>query len=220
MNTSVLIRASAAASVLAMSAGASAAIVSFTSRAAWEAAPQNTVLNMYGAPMPSEVKVQDLNDLSPTFTGGSGWESWSAEAADGSALQQLSPGARTTSGGTMLELTFGGAGATGPVGPLGVGLDVAFFDAAGNRTSGRMYVRLANGSGVVRTFTATDSFVGFWSKDLNGPIAGLTIEPRGTTAATSFVGITGLALATVVPAPGSISLLAAAAVIGWRRRRA
>lgn len=220
MTASVLVRATAAASMLAMAPGAGAAIVSFSSRAAWEAAPQNTVLNMFGAPVPSEVRPQDLANISPTFTGGSGWESWSAEAADGSALQQLSPGARTTSGGTMLELTFGGTGATGPVGPLGVGLDVAFFDAAGNRTSGRMYVRLANGSGVVRTFTATDSFVGFWSKDLNGPITGLTIEPRGTTAATSFVGITGLALATVVPAPGSISLLAAAAVIGWRRRRA
>jgi hypothetical protein len=98
-------------------------------------------------------------------------------------------------------------------------VDVAFFDAAGNRTGGRMYVRLANGAGVVRTFTAADSFVGFWSTDLEAPISGVTIEPRGTSAAVSYVGLTSLSLATVVPAPGSIALLAATAVIGRSRRR-
>lgn len=208
-----------AVSALAIAAGADAAIVSFSSHAAWAAAPQNAVLNMFGAPLPADLKPQDLDDLSSSFTGGSGWEAWSAEAADGSALAQLSPGARTTTQGTALELTFGSPGASEPTGPLGIGMDVAFFDAAGNRTGGRMYVRLANGAGVVRTFTAADSFVGFWSTDLDAPISGVTIEPRGTSAAVSYVGLTSLSRATVVPAPGSIALLAATAVIGRSRRR-
>ena len=120
--------------------------------------------------------------------------------------------------GASLLLSFDGTASEGLSGVLGVGLDLGFFDASGNRIDGRMFVRLANGSSIVKTFTAADTFVGFWSSDAAAPIASLRIQPLGTAAASAFVGMQGLALATV-PAPGAVSLLGAVALVGSGRRR-
>jgi hypothetical protein len=84
---------------------------------------------------------------------------------------------------------------------------------------GRIWVRLANGSSIVRNFTANDNFVGFWSDDITAPIMSMRIQATGSGASAFTVGIDNLYLATV-PAPGALALLGAAALVGWNRRRA
>jgi hypothetical protein len=217
MTRSLLAAALAATAFAAPSDGA---IVSFTSRAAWSAAPSSPQASLFAAPVQPIVSVESLDGLTPTatgFAGGTSWHSWSVAASVG-AVQAQDGAVRAEAAGSSLQLTFGGAASAGFPGVLGVALDLGFLDASGSRVDGRLYVRLASGSSIVKTFTAADSFVGFWSSDLGAPIAGLRIQPLGTAATVSSVGMQGLELATV-PAPGAVSLLAATALIGSGRRR-
>lgn len=202
---------------LALGVGAEGAIVSFSARAAWEAAPTNAQLALFAEPTEA-VFVSEPFATTPAaasaVSGGSGWNAWTATASSGDV--RGSGGALfTATPGSSLLFTFVGPSAT-PL--LGVGLDVGFFDDAGNRKDGRAFIRLANGSALVRNITAAESFVGFWSSDASAPILSVRIQPLGTAATAWQIGASSMALATV-PAPGAVALLGAGALIGGGRRR-
>lgn len=215
MNRSIFAIATSAAIV----ASADASIVAFTNYGEWAGASANAELALFGAPMAADVHMEGFNGgpsaTLPTISGGSGWNAWSATATagvrtNGSALV-------AAAAGNSLLFTFPNAG--GEPGLLGVGGNFRLYNADGQKVDGRLWVRLANGSSIVRNFTADDNFVGFWSDDMTAPITGLRIQPMGSAASTFFVGIDNLFLASV-PAPGALALLGAAALVGTNRRRA
>jgi len=107
----------------------------------------------------------------------------------------------------------------------GVGGGFSFFDADGNRANGRMILKLSDGSAILRNFNAPDAFAGFWLTDPTLTITSLKLEAFGAGNGQKFVGATTLYLGyaggegSPIPAPGAVALLAAAGLIGARRRR-
>jgi hypothetical protein len=76
----------AALAATALAAPSDAAIVSFTSRAAWSAAPSSPQASLFAAPVQPIVSVESLDGLTPTatgFAGGTSWHSWSVAASVG-----------------------------------------------------------------------------------------------------------------------------------------
>ena len=118
--------------------------------------------------------------------------------------------------GSSLVISFA-APSGSSMGVMGVGGDFRFFDQYGMPVDGRIWVRLGNGTSVMRNFTAAEPFVGFWSDDASSPILSLRIQPISNLGTTTFVGLDSLYLATV-PAPGSVAVLAAVAMTRSRRR--
>jgi hypothetical protein len=153
------------------------------------------------------------------FTGG-GRVDWSASssALDGE-VSQVNGALFSMPAGSSLVFSFTGNASTG--GLMGVGGQFGFYDADGNRTSGRVLVKLSDGTAILRNFNTPDAFAGFWTTPGNATITELRITAIGTGASTSYVGADSLVLGWMapVPAPGSIALLAAAGVLGARRRR-
>jgi hypothetical protein len=153
------------------------------------------------------------------FTGG-GRVDWSASssALDGE-VSQVNGALFSMPAGSSLVFSFTGNASTG--GLMGVGGQFGFYDADGNRTSGRVLVKLSDGTAILRNFNTPDAFAGFWTTPGNATITELRITAIGTGASTSYVGADSLVLGWMapVPAPGSIALLTAAGVLGARRRR-
>ena len=215
MNRSILAIATSAAIV----ASADAAIVAFTNYGEWAGASANAELALFASPMTSVIHTEDFNGgpsaSVPTLTGGSGWNAWSATAASG--VQTGNGALMASAAGNPVVFSFPNAG--GDPGVLGVGGNFRLYNSDGQKVDGRLWVRLANGSSIVRNFTANDNFVGFWSDDMAAPITGMRIQALGSSASSFVVGIDNLFIASV-PAPGAVALLGAAALIGRNRRRA
>ena len=215
MNRSIFAIATSSAIV----ASANAGIVAFTDYSEWAGASANAELALYAAPVGSVIMSEGFDGgpsaSAPSLSGGSGWSAWTISATGGVRTNGTAVVASTV--GNSLMLSF--PNATGGDGLLGVGGNFRFYNADGQKVDGRIWVRLANGSSIVRNFTAADNFVGFWSDDLGSPITGMRIQPMGPAASTYTVGIDNLFLASV-PAPGALALLGAAALVGSNRRRA
>jgi len=215
MNRSIFAIATSAAIV----ASADAAIVAFTSFGDWEGASANAELALFGAPVDSVIHTENFNGgptaTAPSLTGGSSWNAWSATATSG--VQTNGNALLTSSAGNALLLSFLNAGGEPKL--LAVGGNFNLYNTYGQKMDGRIWVRLANGSSIVRNFTANDNFVGFWSDDLAAPITSMRIQATGSGSSAFLVGVDNLYLATV-PAPGAVALLGAAALVGWNRRRA
>lgn len=211
----------AIASVATVCASANAAVFTFTNLSAWQQAVDNPSIDLFAAGVSPSFTTETFNSIGPGssagFSGGTGWNSWAAASSAGT-VRSTGTGLYSEPAGTSLLFTFGPP-AAGEAGVLGIGGDFRFVNSDGVAQDGRIWIRLANGASIVRTFTATDSFVGFWTNDLSAPIAALRIQPVGAAASTYFVGADTLYFGTV-PAPGAISLLAAAGLIGANRRRA
>ena len=154
-----------------------------------------------------------------TFTGG-GRVDWSARssAADGE-VSMVNGALFAMPAGSSLVFSFTGNAATG--GLLGIGGKFGFFDTNGNRTAGRVLVKMSDGTAILRNFNTPDAFAGFWTTPGNPTITELTITAIGAGASTSYVGANALVLGWMapVPGPGSLALLGAAGLIGARRRR-
>ena len=128
---------------------------------------------------------------------------------------------------SALEFTFDGPtedvkGFTG--GLRGIGGGFRFFDSNGASINGKLTLTLSTGERLIRNFNSNDSFGGFWLTDPNVVITSLTLEPFGSSGGASYVGATNLYMGYAgvlppIPAPGAVALLAAAGLVGARRRR-
>jgi len=199
----------------------------FTSRADWMDAPTDLgFLPAYWATDTATVnfnqpEVRDASSISDfeMFTGG-GRVDWSARSsALGGEVSQVNGGIFSTPAGSSLIFSFSDNATEG--GLMGVGGNFGFYDANGNRTSGRVLVKLSDGTAILRNFNSEDAFAGFWTTPGNATITELRITAIGTGASSSFVGADSMVLGWMapVPAPGAIVLLTAAGLIGLRRRR-
>jgi len=163
------------------------------------------------------------------------WWAWTAQsgaAASGSVQVVYRPGDGDTliysnPARSALEFTFDGP--TQQEGDFkgglrGIGGGFRFFNAAGGSIGGKLTLTLSSGERLIRNFNSDDSFGGFWLTDPNVVITSLTLEPFGNSGGASYVGATNLymgyaGVTAPVPAPGAVALLAAAGLVGARRRR-
>jgi hypothetical protein len=215
MNRSIFAVATSAAIV----ASADAAIVAFTSYGDWAGASANPELALFASTVGAVIHTETFEGgptaSVPSLSGGSAWNAWTASATSG--VRTTGKALAAASAGNALLLTFTNASSEPSL--LAVGGNFNLYNSAGQKVDGRIWVRLANGSSIVRNFTANDNFVGFWSDDITAPIMSMRIQATGSGASAFTVGIDNLYLATV-PAPGALALLGAAALVGWNRRRA
>ena len=216
--------------VLAASSIASAGVVdvvTFTNRNEWRDAATDPDMALFPATWEVLFRTDNMTDVPVdaygVASGGTDWSSWTAtSSASGSDGTMVSTGTGiySTPAGSSIILDF-----TGPVGPdngglRGIGGGFQFFDSAGAFVPGKIWLKLSAGTSIVRNFNTETAFAGFWLTDPTLTITGLTIEPAGTAAAANFVGIDTLYLGYAgVPAPGAITLLAAAGIVATRRRR-
>lgn len=209
----------AAASVVA---SAEAAITAYARHATWLAAPAN----LSGATfVPGTVATFETETFAgvpgmsvTSYAGGSGWSSWTATSSVAGGTITVGNGAMYSApAGSSLVINFT-VPSSPSLGVMGVGGDFRFFDQSGAPVDGRIWVRLGNGTSVMRTFTSAEPFVGFWSDDASAPVLSLRIQPISNLGTTTFVGLDTLYLATV-PAPGSVAVLAALGMVARRRRR-
>lgn len=169
----------------------------------------------------NQPEVRDASSIADyaMFTGG-GRVDWSARssALDGE-VSQVNGALFSMPAGSSLVFSFTGNASTG--GLMGVGGQFGFYDANGNRTSGRVLVKLSDGTAILRNFNTPEAFAGFWTTPGNATITELRLTAVGTGASTSFVGADSMVLGWMapVPAPGSFVLLTAAGLVGTRRRR-
>ena len=196
-------------------------VVTFTNRAEWREAP--TDLALFPADWDIRFRTDNMIDVVPTVdgvaSGGNGWSSWTATSSSG-AIVSTGTGIYSTPAGSSIILDF-----TGPVGAdfsglRGIGGGFQFFDSAGAFVPGKILLKLSDGTSIFKNFNNESDFAGFWLTDPTLTITGLTIQPVGTAAGLNFVGIDTLYLGYAgVPAPGAITLLAAAGIVATRRRR-
>ena len=213
--------------VLAASSIASAGVVdvvTFTNRNEWRDAATDPDMALFPATWEVLFRTDNMTNVpivGGAASGGTGWSSWTAtSSASTGAMVSTGTGIYSTPAGSSIILDF-----TGPVGPengglRGIGGGFQFFDANDAFVPGKIWLKLSNGTSIFRNFNTETAFAGFWLTDPTLTITGLTIEPAGTAAAANFVGIDTLYLGYAgVPAPGAITLLAAAGIVATRRRR-
>lgn len=220
MNTKLSIAALAAAASVA--ASTDAAITAYARHSTWVAAPANLGGSVFtpgaGPVFQDETFAGAAGSSAASFSGGSSWGAWTATSSTAGGTVTMDHGAIfSATAGSSLVITFAPPSGSS-MGVMGVGGDFRFFDQTGARVDGRIWVRLSNGTSVMRNFTTTEPFVGFWSDDVSAPITSLRIQPISNLGSTTFVGLDALYVATV-PAPGSVAVLAAVGMIGSRRRR-
>ena len=202
-------------------------VVTFTNRNEWRDAATDPDMALFPATWEVLFRTDNMTDVPVdaygVASGGTDWSSWTAtSSASGSDGTMVSTGTGiySTPAGSSIILDF-----TGPVGPengglRGIGGGFQFFDANEAFVPGKIWLKLSNGTSIFRNFNTETAFAGFWLTDPTLTITGLTIEPAGTAAAANFVGIDTLYLGYAgVPAPGAITLLAAAGIVATRRRR-
>ena len=201
-------------------------VVTFTNRNEWRDAATDPDMALFPATWEVLFRTDNMTEVpivGGVASGGTDWSSWtatsSASGSDGT-MESTGTGIYSTPAGSSIILDF-----TGPVGPdngglRGIGGGFQFFDANDAFVPGKIWLKLSNGTSIFRNFNSETAFAGFWLTDPTLTITGLTIEPAGTAAAANFVGIDTLYLGYAgVPAPGAITLLAAAGIVATRRRR-
>jgi hypothetical protein len=211
--------------VLAASSIASAGVVdvvTFTNRNDWSDAATDPEMALFPANWEVLFRTDNMTGVpivGGAASGGTDWSSWTATSSSG-VMRTTGTGIYSTPAGSSIILDF-----TGPIGPSngglrGIGGGFQFFNSEGVFVPGKIWLKLSNGTSIFRNFNTETAFAGFWLTDPELTITGLTIEPAGTAAAANFVGIDTLYLGYAgVPAPGAITLLAAAGIVATRRRR-
>jgi hypothetical protein len=199
-------------------------VVTFTNRNEWRDAATDPDMALFPANWEVLFRTDNMTKVpiaGGVASGGTDWSSWTAtSSASGGTMVSTGTGIYSAPEGSSIILDF-----TGPVGEDGSGLrgiggGFQFFDSKGAFVPGKIWLKLSNGTSIVRNFNSETAFAGFWLTDPTLTITGLTIDPVGTAAVANFVGIDTLYLGFAgVPAPGAISLLGAAGLIATRRRR-
>ena len=197
-------------------------VVTFTNRNEWRDAATDPDMALFPANWEVLFRTDNMKDVpvpNGVASGGNGWSAWTATSSSGE-IWSTGVGIYSMPAGSSIVIDFNGPVGSNFSGLRGVGGGFQFFDANGAFVPGRIWLKLSNGTSIFRNFNTETAFAGFWLTDPTLTITGLTIEPAGTAAAANFVGIDTLYLGYAgVPAPGAITLLAAAGIVATRRRR-
>ena len=195
--TLLTIGACTASAMLASSA--SAAIATYSNFSYWQ---QDVVAA--GASVATETFNSYNGYYASPLTGSVGGINWSATATGGLFCQT---GYFSTNNPVAATFTFA-------PGVMSVGANIFGTDSNFNIVAARITVTLADGSSYIASATGPTDFVGFISNGV--AISSLTMNAVGSgnvyvTADNLYFG--------VVPAPGSVALLACAGLSATRRRR-
>ena len=195
--TLLTISACAASAILA--SGASAAIATYSNFSFWQ---QDVVAA--GSSVATETFNSYNGFYNSPLTGSVGGINWSATATGGLFCDS---GYFSTNNPVTATFTF-------TPGVMSVGANIFGTDSSFDLVAARITVILADGSSYIASTSGPTDFVGFISN--GAAISSLTMNAVGSgnvyvTADNMYFG--------VVPAPGSVALLACAGLSATRRRR-
>jgi len=199
--TLLTIGACSASAMLASSA--SAAIATYSQFSVWS---QDVVAA--GASVATETFNSYNGYYASPLTGSVGGIGWSA----------------TAPGGIFCNSTYGYFSTNNPVaatftfapGVQSVGANIFGTDSNFNIVAARITVTLADGSSYIASTSGVTDFVGFISN--GAAISSLTMAAAGAPGSNVYVTADNMYFG-VVPAPGSVALLACAGLSATRRRR-
>lgn len=201
-NSLTLLTVSACAASAMLASGASAAIATYSNFSLWQ---QDVVA------AGSSVATETFNSYHGTYpsplTGSVGGIDWSATATGGlfCDLGYFS----TNSPSSTATFTF-------TPGVMSVGANIFGTDSFFRFLPARITVTLADGSSYIASTSGPTDFVGFISN--GAAISSLTMAASDTVPGEVYVTADNMYFG-VVPAPGSVALLACAGLSATRRRR-
>ena len=198
-NSLTLLTIGACSASAMLASGASAAIATYSQFSLWG---QDVVAS--GSSVGTETFNSYNGFYSSPLTGSVGGINWSATATGGLFC---SSGYFSTNNPVTATFTFA-------PGVMAVGANIFGTDSNFNIVAARITVTLADGSSYIASTSVPTDFVGFISN--GAAISTLTMNAVGSgnvyvTADNMYFG--------VVPAPGSVALLACAGLSATRRRR-
>ena len=184
-----------------LASSASAAIATYSNFSYWQ---QDVVAA--GASVATETFNSYNGYYASPLTGSVGGINWSATATGGLFC---SSGYFSTNNPVAATFTFA-------PGVMSVGANIFGTDSIFNIVAARITVTLADGSSYIASATGPTDFVGFISNGV--AISSLTIAAAGSGSGNVYVTADNMYFG-VVPAPGSVALLACAGLSATRRRR-
>ena len=196
-----LLTISACSASAMLASGASAAIATYSSFSFWQ---QDVVAS--GSTVATETFNAYNGYYASPLTGSTGGINWSAAATGGLFCQS---GYFSTNNPVAATFTFA-------PGVMSVGANIFGTDNSFNSLPARITVTLADGSSYIASTTGPSDFVGFISN--GAAISSLTMAASDTAPGDIYVTADNMYFG-VVPAPGSLALLASAGLAATRRRR-
>jgi hypothetical protein len=200
-NSLTLLTISACAASAMLASGASAAIATYSNFSFWQ---QDVVAS--GSTVATETFNAYNGYYASPLTGSTGGINWSAAATGGLFCQS---GYFSTNNPVAATFTFA-------PGVMSVGANIFGTDNSFNSLPARITVTLADGSSYIASTTGPSDFVGFISN--GAAISSLTMAASDTAPGDIYVTADNMYFG-VVPAPGSLALLASAGLSATRRRR-
>jgi hypothetical protein len=196
-----LLTISACSASAMLASGASAAIATYSSFSFWQ---QDVVAS--GSTVATETFNSYNGYYASPLTGSTGGINWSAAATGGLFCQS---GYFSTNNPVAATFTFA-------PGVMSVGANIFGTDNSFNSLPARITVTLADGSSYIASTSGPTDFVGFISN--GAAISSLTMAASDTAPGDIYVTADNMYFG-VVPAPGSLALLASAGLSATRRRR-
>jgi len=196
-----LLTISACSASAMLASGASAAIATYSSFSFWQ---QDVVAS--GSTVATETFNAYNGYYASPLTGSTGGINWSAAATGGLFCQS---GYFSTNNPVSATFTFA-------PGVMSVGANIFGTDNSFNSLPARITVTLADGSSYIASTSGPTDFVGFISN--GAAISSLTMAASDTAPGDIYVTADNMYFG-VVPAPGSLALLASAGLSATRRRR-
>jgi hypothetical protein len=184
-----------------LASGASAAIATYSNFSFWQ---QDVVAA--GSSVATETFNSYNGYYASPLTGSTGGINWSAAATGGLFCQS---GYFSTNNAVAATFTFA-------PGVMSVGANIFGTDNSFNSLPARITVTLADGSSYIASTTGPTDFVGLISN--GAAISSLTMAASDTAPGDIYVTADNMYFG-VVPAPGSLALLASAGLSATRRRR-
>jgi hypothetical protein len=200
-NSLTLLTISACAASAMLASGASAAIATYSNFSFWQ---QDVVAS--GSTVATETFNAYNGYYASPLTGSTGGINWSAAATGGLFCQS---GYFSTNNPVAATFTFA-------PGVMSVGANIFGTDNSFNSLPARITVTLADGSSYIASTTGPTDFVGFISN--GAAISSLTMAASDTAPGDIYVTADNMYFG-VIPAPGSLALLASAGLSATRRRR-
>jgi hypothetical protein len=200
-NSLTLLTISACAASAMLASGASAAIATYSNFSFWQ---QDVVAA--GSSVATETFNSYNGYYASPLTGSTGGINWSATATGG---LYCNAGSFSTNNADAATFTFA-------PGVMSVGANIFGTDNVFNSLPATITVTLADGSSYIASTSGPTDFVGFISN--GAAISSLTMAASDTAPGDIYVTADNMYFG-VVPAPGSLALLASAGLSATRRRR-
>jgi MYXO-CTERM domain-containing protein len=202
-------------------------VVSFTDLAEWHDAPTNPDLGLFPSGWTPVFNTETFAGVSvpgaqASISGGAGWYAWTASGSTKDGVVSKGSGIAAAAMGESVNFTFSASDALPLGGVRGIGGGFQFFGNLGNFVPGKIWLKLSTGDSMIKTIASSSQFMGFWVVDPTVTITSIRIQPLGTAATTSYVGVSTLYMGSMVsatPAPGAVALLGVAGLATGRRRR-